>query len=154
MVCNTRFQPYRIKSSTCSKPCYRRLSSTAAAAKAYRAQAHVKERKNAVRRVENNPLRREVNLRNNLRRYGITLEEYVTAMARQGGRCAICGDPPDPNGIRAAARLHVDHDHTTGRNRDLLCCRCNQGIGYFRDDPALFHRAAEYIERHRQESDG
>jgi hypothetical protein len=71
-------------------------------------------------------------------------------LASQDGRCAICGDPPDPNGVRATSRLHVDHDHVTNQNRDLLCSRCNQGVGFFRDDPQLLRAAAEYIERHRK----
>jgi len=70
-------------------------------------------------------------------------------LAAQQGRCAICGDPPDPDGVRAASRLHADHDHTTGMVRELLCVRCNSGVGLFRDDPALLRVAAAYIERHR-----
>jgi Recombination endonuclease VII len=89
------------------------------------------------------------NLRTNLRRYGLTPEQLAEKVAAQGNCCAICGEPPDPSGIKAASRLHVDHDHVTGVNRDLLCVRCNQGIGYFKDDPVLFRAAAEYIERHR-----
>lgn len=71
-------------------------------------------------------------------------------LAEQDGRCAICGEPPDPNGVRASSRLHVDHDHTTGENRSLLCTRCNQGLGYFRDDPDLIEAAARYIRNHRK----
>lgn len=82
------------------------------------------------------------------RLYGLTLVEYQTMLERQQGRCAICGDAPDPDGVKAASRLHVDHDHATGANRELLCGRCNQGVGFFRDDPQLLRSAAEYIERH------
>jgi hypothetical protein len=67
----------------------------------------------------------------------------------QRNRCAICGDEPVAGGVKAASRLHVDHDHATGKVRDLLCNRCNQGIGYFKDDPDLFAAAADYIRRHR-----
>lgn len=95
-----------------------------------------------------NPGRREINLRNNLRRYGVTPDEYQQKFAEQDGRCAICGVRPNPEGRGPAARLHVDHDHVTGENRGLLCVRCNPGVGYFQDDPALLRAAANYIERH------
>lgn len=99
--------------------------------------------------MTSNPGRRAVNLARQLSRYGLTVEEFEAMRATQGNRCAICGDEPDPNGIKAASRLHVDHCHTTGRNRALLCGRCNMGIGYFRDRPPLLRAAAEYIEQHR-----
>lgn len=116
------------------------------------AEAAAKARKNAARRLESHPdptERRKKNLANNLRQYRITLEQFETMRDAQGNRCAICGDPPDPNGVKAASRLHVDHDHTTGAIRDLLCGRCNQGVGFFRDDPGLLQAAAAYITRHR-----
>lgn len=89
------------------------------------------------------------NLRSALKRYGVTLDWFESKLAEQDGRCMVCGATPDPNGVKAAARLHVDHDHETGAVRDLLCTRCNQGLGYFRDNPKLLRKAAEYIERHR-----
>ncbi|HZO65977.1 MAG TPA: endonuclease domain-containing protein [Kribbellaceae bacterium] len=152
-VCGSRFQPYRDAAITCSKPCYRRLPHVALAAKTYRAQPEIRDRKNAARRVIENPHRRDVNLRQNLRRYGVTVEWFEAKRTQQMNRCEICGESPDPAGVRAASRLHVDHDHVTGDVRDLLCGRCNQGIGYFKDDPALFHAAAAYIERHRQQKE-
>jgi hypothetical protein len=111
----------------------------------------VRERKNAVRRVESNPERREINRRDLLRRnYGITPEQYDEMFASQNGVCALCAQPADPNGVRAASRLHVDHDHETGRVRSLLCNHCNRGIGAFRDDPDLMQRASLYVWQHRQ----
>lgn len=117
------------------------------------ARTSVIERKNAVRRIANAPdpdKRRRINLAQNLRTYGLTVEQFEAMRATQGNRCAICGQPPDPNGVRAASRLHVDHDHNTGAVRDLLCNRCNQGVGYFNDDPGLFAAAAAYIRKHRR----
>jgi hypothetical protein len=36
----------------------------------------------------------------------------------------------------------------TGKVRDLLCTRCNTGIGQFQEDPDALRRAANYLERH------
>ena len=89
------------------------------------------------------------NLRNNIRKYGLTVAEFEAMLAAQDGLCMICGKPPKPDGVRAASRLHIDHDHATGENRDLICLNCNRGLGYFKDDPVLMRAAAEYVERHR-----
>jgi hypothetical protein len=54
------------------------------------------------------------------------------------------------NGKRRAVyarSLAVDHDHTTGQVRGLLCIRCNRAIGNLRDDPDLAIRAAAYLKR-------
>ncbi len=74
------------------------------------------------------------------RRYGITAEEADAMSEAQGGLCAVC---------RRAPAVHVDHDHRTGRVRQLLCFGCNGGLGQFRDDPAVLRAAAGYVERHQ-----
>jgi hypothetical protein len=43
--------------------------------------------------------------------------------------------------------LHVDHDHATGVIRGLLCFRCNNALGDFREEYELFQRAADYLDR-------
>jgi len=58
------------------------------------------------------------------RRYGIGADEFDELVVRQGGVCAICGQP-DPE--------HLDHDHETGAVRGVLCFNCNGGLGQFRD---------------------
>lgn len=70
-------------------------------------------------------------------RYGITIEQFEELLDAQGGRCAICGDGNE--------RLHVDHCHTTGRIRGLLCGKCNRGLGLLRDNPDILERGAEYL---------
>jgi hypothetical protein len=50
----------------------------------------------------------------------------------QNGRCAICGERPDPStSHRGQGVLHVDHDHETGKIRELLCHSCNLGFGHY-----------------------
>lgn len=84
----------------------------------------------------------EENRRKNLKkRYGITLDEYSTMLAAQNYRCAICRtDEPKHKGF-----FVVDHCHTTGRIRGLLCQRCNYVVGLAGDDPELFRMAFEYL---------
>lgn len=61
-------------------------------------------------------------------------------------RCAICGDSETYQRDGKLRRLAVDHDHSTGVVRGVLCTRCNSGLGMFRDKPALLRAAALYLE--------
>lgn len=83
---------------------------------------------------------RDINLRRN---YGITLEDFDRMATVQDGRCAICGRVPQ--GKHNQGRLHVDHDHRTGRVRGLLCSHCNRGLGFLGDSPETLCRAAAYL---------
>lgn len=74
-------------------------------------------------------------------RYGITLIEYNQMYADQCGLCAICSGDLDASSRKAP----VDHDHSTGKVRGLLCHFCNRGLGLFKDDPELLESAAMYI---------
>lgn len=53
------------------------------------------------------------------------------------GKCCLCD--------RVGRRLCIDHDHTTGKVRGLICSQCNNAIGTFRDSVALFERAIRYL---------
>jgi len=74
------------------------------------------------------------------RAYGISITEYEQMWQRQQGRCAICEQAKD--------KLGVDHCHTTGRVRALLCVSCNAALGLLQEDPALFDRAVAYLKAH------
>ena len=81
-------------------------------------------------------------------KYGILLEDYERILEEQEGRCAICGMKAEHNVINGRLKsLHVDHDHSTGTIRGILCSNCNTGLGMFKDDPTLLRNAIEYLRR-------
>lgn len=80
---------------------------------------------------------REIHLRN---KFGLTPHEYDGILESQDGACALCRAAPT-TGIS----LHVDHDHGTGEIRGLLCVRCNNALGLFREDLDLLKGAARYV---------
>jgi hypothetical protein len=40
----------------------------------------------------------------------------------------------------------VDHNHSSGKVRGLLCNRCNRAIGMFEDSPELLLSAISYLQ--------
>jgi hypothetical protein len=76
-------------------------------------------------------------------KYGITLQDYDDMLALQNNGCKVCMLPP------TTQRLHVDHCHTTGKVRGLLCQACNVSIGKMRESPELLRALATYIEENR-----
>lgn len=88
-------------------------------------------------------------------RFGLSPESVEALLEAQGGVCGLCRRE------FSGGETFVDHDHACcpGRTqktcgqcvRAILCRRCNQGLGYFFDDPQLLRAAADYIERHRDQ---
>jgi len=68
--------------------------------------------------------------------YGITLKQYNILKSKQNNKCAICDE---------VKKLHIDHDHLTGKIRGLLCGRCNRGIGHFKDNIIVLVNAIRYL---------
>lgn len=84
------------------------------------------------------------------KKYGMTLEQYDEMLFEQGGSCSICKSTK-PWGFvakpkRAKDFFCVDHDHTTGEVRGLLCQPCNIGLGSFKDNPDYLRMAIKYLE--------
>lgn len=78
-------------------------------------------------------------LRRRLKNYpGLTKEEFL-ALPKI---CAICGSEDEDD-------LNIDHDHSSGNVRDMLCSSCNFGVGFFKDNPELLRKAIAYLDSHK-----
>lgn len=82
------------------------------------------------------------------RRFGINSETYSQMLQSQSGVCAICGNPETATRLGVVKALSVDHCHTTGRIRGLLCSDCNTGIGKLRDSVKVLQNAIRYLQSH------
>jgi hypothetical protein len=78
-------------------------------------------------------------------KYGISPAEYDRMLAEQGGGCKICGSAESK---RKGQRLMVDHCHSTGKVRGLLCNPCNAAIGLLGDNISHLQSAIEYLTEH------
>ncbi len=81
--------------------------------------------------------------------YGMSKEEAETLRNTRTG-CDICGGTAGgPHG-----KFVIDHNHTTGQIRGVICNACNQAIGKLRDDPAVILKAAEYLSYYEEVAHG
>lgn len=84
-------------------------------------------------------------------KYGLSLEDYGTMLLEQNGVCAICEQPETYIDVRSGKirPLVVDHCHTTGRVRGLLCNNCNAALGQVQDNKDTILKAIVYLQRKR-----
>lgn len=72
--------------------------------------------------------------------YGLTMEQVDRIRQIQDNKCAICTTEfPDKY------KVQIDHCHTTGKVRGLLCIECNWMLGKAKDDPVILTNAIEYL---------
>lgn len=82
-----------------------------------------------------------------LREYGLTEDSYKELWEANKGKCTICSTDlinvlyENSVGVRAV----VDHCHSSGKVRGLLCHKCNGGLGQFNDDLELIEKALYYL---------
>lgn len=79
-----------------------------------------------------------------MREYGLLLTDVQRMLEQQDHKCPICGVTI---GIGANYTAVVDHCHTTGEIRGMLCDLCNRGLGHYQDSPSIMVKAAEYLKR-------
>lgn len=72
--------------------------------------------------------------------YNFSQEDYRLLFGKQNGKCAICNS-------ESKIRLSVDHNHTTGKVRGLLCSHCNLALGYLKDSIDRLKSAISYLEK-------
>jgi hypothetical protein len=78
------------------------------------------------------------------RKFNLSPEQYDIMSKAQKNVCAICQEK-----CETEMNLAVDHCHTTGKIRGLLCKNCNTAIGLFKEDIDNMLRAIEYIKSHK-----
>lgn len=78
--------------------------------------------------------RRDYHYRSN---YGITLNDFTRLAEDAGNQCEVCKESP----------VVLDHCHTTGKVRGVLCNKCNQALGLMRDNEDFLLGLVEYLKR-------
>ena len=124
-----RVQAWRLKHPNCRKEEQKRR----------RAQSPEKIRAAAKKWREKNPDYAKWHSRKV--KYGLTKAQIEAILETQRNCCGICGD------ILLLNNVHVDHDHSTGRVRGLLCLCCNSGMGQLRDSIQILEKAIAYLKK-------
>ena len=107
------------------------------------AAAHYLKRKGApLERIKRGETRAEGNLRV---KYGINKHQLEAMFVRAKCLCECCGRTVARHATGAAKADigHIDHCHSTGKVRGILCSPCNQALGLLKDNPML---AVKYLE--------
>jgi Recombination endonuclease VII len=84
------------------------------------------------------------------RAYGLTLEQQEVMLNLQNSCCFICNRPIS-FGLydkRKKEMACIDHNHTTGELRKVLCNDCNVGLSRFNDDPNILLKAYTYLKEY------
>lgn len=81
----------------------------------------------------------------NLARYGITTDDFNRILLQQNNCCEICKIE-----LTATEKTAVDHCHTTGKVRGILCRNCNAGIGMLKESVTALESAIKYLQKHQK----
>lgn len=75
--------------------------------------------------------------------YGITTQDFEALLKKQKYKCAICGST-DWGRYKVP---RIDHDHSTGVVRGLLCNNCNRVLGMLKDDIVVLKSCIKYLKK-------
>lgn len=96
--------------------------------------------------VENRQISQE---KDRAKRYGLTLDQLENMKRVSKGLCEICGSPPSNRGT-ASKSLHVDHCHSTGQVRGMLCSKCNMILGQINESPQRLLEMLVYLHKYKE----
>jgi hypothetical protein len=87
------------------------------------------------------------------KKYGLTIECFNALAEEQGGRCAICKKEEMFSTKQGSHKmsLAVDHCHSTGKVRGLLCLKCNRALGLFEENIQNLKEAIAYVTEHKED---
>ena len=103
------------------------------------------------RKYEREALQEKTHLREyrkdyTLKRYfNISLEQYNEILEKQGNKCPVCSRHKD----EFSKYMPVDHDHTTGEIRGIVCSDCNVSVLRHFVDPEIYERAKQYLKENK-----
>lgn len=81
------------------------------------------------------------------RDYNISHDDYLLMLEQQNYKCSCCGKDNKDAGVKG---LVVDHNHTTGAIRELLCTQCNTALGLLKEDEFIIDSLLEYVRKHNR----
>ena len=84
--------------------------------------------------------------------YGIDSAQYYKMLEDQEGKCAICKSDSNNTSHQSKNKMFIDHCHTTGQVRGLLCSKCNHALGLFDDDTENLKSAISYLAKFEEKS--
>lgn len=112
-------------------------------------ERRIKERESGKKWQKRNPhIEKNAHLKRN---FGITLEDYTEMLKAQNGVCDIC-KKPEKKVFKKTGKvtdLCVDHCHSTGKVRGLLCWDCNTSIGKLNESIETLKNAILYLKRNQ-----
>lgn len=79
--------------------------------------------------------------------YGLTHEQVEEMKRLQDYKCYVCNKLESEAGSKG---LVVDHNHTTGQIRKLLCNPCNTALGLLNEDVSIFTSLINYVKEHNE----
>jgi hypothetical protein len=83
------------------------------------------------------------------KKYGLSLEQRKELFDSQNGLCLVCCCEMNLEGGLKANQAVIDHCHSSGKIRGMLCNLCNQGLGHFKDNVSFLEKAIKYLEENK-----
>jgi len=82
------------------------------------------------------------------------LTNYNQLFLLQGGVCLFCKQEESAKDRYGGLKcLAVDHDHSTGKARSLLCHNCNMAFGSIKENVDAIQNMLEYAKKHQTTKD-
>lgn len=131
--CGTSFEPYRSNSKYCSKKCGMVY---------WRSENAEKLREQAFNKYHDN--NEAIRAKRFEAKYGITVEQRDAMYADQEGKCLVCEQHMTWD-HRKGNTVHVDHCHTSGEVKGLLCSKCNTAAGLLGENPKIAASLVQYL---------
>lgn len=142
IVCNNLFNQTSTRNRYCSKICSKKekFKRLAISKKTWKQNNKEKIKASGKRYW------REVGRKKLLKKYNLTEEILTELYKSQEYKCLICSSFIEPFSDNKSTLAMIDHNHDTGKVRGLLCQKCNQGLGLFKDSATTLRKAAEYLD--------